>query len=163
MVRRRKLRSEARPEARAKRVRRENRSEFVVESFVNKLKEMRVILADWRSKGRPEGSFWPDTKVALREWHNPEKGIFRWGSPNIDSPNGPNRDLVKEWESLRAEALLMPVGVTDLKAENDQLKKINRKLGEQLATRTYQVMELLDAIATLDNNHHLLSKFSLKT
>ncbi|WP_141489252.1 hypothetical protein [Rhizobium phaseoli] len=81
----------------------------------------------------------------------------------MDSPGGPNKDKVTEWDGLLVDASRIPIGVTDLKAENDQLKKINRKLGEQLATRTYQVMELLDAVATLDASHHLLSTYSLKT
>lgn len=163
MGRRRKIQSKAQPEAGAKRVRREDRSDFVVASFANKLKEMRAIMKGWRSEGRSADAFWPDTKVALREWHDPDKCIFRWGSPNMDSPGGPNKDMVKEWNRLLADASGIPIGVTDLKAENDQLKRINRKLGEQLATRTYQVMELLDAVATLDRSHHLLSTYSLKT
>ncbi|NNH85778.1 hypothetical protein HLH89_33035 [Rhizobium laguerreae] len=163
MGRRRKVPSDAKPEAAAKRVRREDRSDFVAASFASKLKEMRAIMKGWRSGGRPAEAFWPDTKVALREWHDPEKCIFRWGSPNMDSPGGPNRDMVEEWDRLLEEASGIPIGVTDLKAENDQLKKINRKLGEQLATRTFQVMELLDAVATLDGSHHLLSTYSLRT
>jgi hypothetical protein len=71
--------------------------------------------------------------------------------------------MVREWDRLLEDASSIPIGMTDLKAENDQLKRINRKLGEQLATRTYQVMELLDAVATLDGNHHLLSTYSLRT
>lgn len=163
MGRRRKVTIETQPEAGAKRVRREDRSDFVTASFAAKLKEMRAIMKGWRSEGRPPEAFWPDTKVALRGWHEPEKGIFRWGSPNMDSPGGPNKDMVTEWDALLVDASRIPIGVTDLKAENDQLKKINRKLGEQLATRTYQVMELLDAVATLDGSHHLLSTYSLKT
>lgn len=163
MGRRRKVPSETQPEAGAKRVRREDRSDFVAASFAAKLKEMRAIIKGWRSEGRSAEAFWPDTKVALREWHHPEKGIFRWGSPNMDSPSGPHEDSVKEWVRLLQEASSIPIGVTDLKAENDQLKKINRKLAEQLATRTYQVMELLDAVATLDGSHHLLSTYSLRT
>lgn len=162
-MRRRKIVPEQdQPEAEAKRVRREDRSDFVTKSFANKLKEMRAIIQSWRRDGRPSNGFWPSTKVALRNWHDPEKGIFRWGSPNIDSPGGPNKDMVKEWERLIADASSILIGVTDIKAENDQLKKINRKLGEQVAIRTYQVMELLDAIATLDSNHHLLSTYRLR-
>jgi hypothetical protein len=163
MGRRKKVPSETLPEAGAKRVRREERSDFVAASFAAKLKEMQAIMKGWRSEGRPAEAFWPNTKVALREWHQPEKGIFRWVSPNMDTPGGPHSDMVEQWVRLLTEASSIPVGVTDLKAENDQLKNLNRKLGEQLATRTYQVMELLDAVATLDCNHHLLSVYSLRT
>lgn len=163
MGRRRKVPSETQPEAGAKRLRREDRSDFVAASFDAKLKEMRAIMKGWRSEGRSAEAFWPDTKVALREWHHPEKGIFRWGSPNMDSPSGPHKDAVKKWRDLLREASSIPIGVTDLKAENDRLRKINRKLGEQLATSTYQVMELLDAVATLDGSHHLLSTYSFRT
>ena len=163
MGRRRKGPCEAQPEAEAKRVRREDRSDFVAASFAAKLTEMRAIMKGWQKDGRPVEAFWPDTKVALRKWHDPDKGIFRWGSPNMDSPGGPHKDLVQEWGRLLVDALDVSIGVTDLEAEIDQLKKLNRKLGEQLATRTYQVMELLDAVATLDGSHHLLSTYSLRT
>lgn len=163
MGRRKKISTETRPEAGAKRIRREDRSDFVVASFANKLKEMRAIIKRWRTEGRPADAFWPRTKVALRQWHDPDKGIFRWGSPNMDSPGGPNGDMVVEWGRLLSEASGIAIGVTDLKTENEQLKQINRKLAEQLATRTYQVMELLDAVTTLDGSHHLLSKVSLRT
>lgn len=163
MGRRRKVPSEAQPEAVAKRIRREDRSDFVAASFAAKLTEMRVIMKGWKKEGRPVDAFWPDTKVGLRSWHDPDKGIFRWGSPNMDSPGGPHKELVQEWGRLLADALDITIGVTDFEAENDRLKKINRKLAEQLATRTYQVMELLDAVATLDGSHHLLSTYSLRT
>lgn len=160
--RRTKGKVNSQPEAKAKRLRREERSDFVIASFSNKLKKMRAIIQSWKETGRPEGAFWPDTKVALRQWHAPEEGIYRWGSPNIDSPGGPNRDLVEEWERLRSEGVLIPTGSTSLKLENDELKRINRKLAEQLASRTFQVMELLDAVATLDGNHRLLTTCSLR-
>lgn len=160
---RRSMQREPRPDAGAKYVRRESRSEFVRASFVNKLEEMRLIMKVWRSNGRPTDAFWPDTKVALRNWHDPDKGLFRWGSPNIDSPSGPNKQLVEEWNRLIADAAEIAVGATTLEAENERLKNINRRLGEQLALRTHQVMELLDAVAVLDASHHILSRHSLQT
>jgi hypothetical protein len=69
MAHRKKAPSASQPEAGAKRLRREDRSDFVAASFAAKLKEMRAIMLGWRNEGRSADAFWPDTKVALRGWH----------------------------------------------------------------------------------------------
>lgn len=161
MVRRKKMSQLAKPNAEAKHVRMEERHEFVAASFRNKIKQMHVILNSWRTDGRPVNAFWPNTKVALREWHDPKNGIFRWGSPNVDTPAGPHGELVQEWVFLVREAAKVSIGMSDVKMENARLKAVNRKLAEQLATRTWQVTELLDALSILDNTHHLLSLYRL--
>jgi hypothetical protein len=135
----------------------ESRTELTKASFQNKILEMTSRLKAWKMQGARDNGKWPETLAELREWDEPEKGIYEWTSPNVTSRGSKTYgDLVKQYWQLQTDA--EPFLKGDRLDTLQGAKKLNRALAQQNTRLTWQIMELRDALARADPKNEALSR-----
>ncbi|TBY02095.1 hypothetical protein [Rhizobium laguerreae] len=142
---------------RAKHLQGSDRTGVTKASFTNKIAEMKRVLKSWEKRGKKDDSFWPDTLAGLADWDDPEKGIYRWTSPNVTQrSNKTYGDLVTTYWELQEDALpfLNGDGLDTLQGA----KNLNQALSQQNSSLLWQVMELRDALSRVDANNEVLNR-----
>jgi hypothetical protein len=57
------------------------------------------LVEKWAREGVPEGRWWPLGVTELRQWHEPDLGLFAWSNPNAMTYLGPYLDLRQRFDA----------------------------------------------------------------
>lgn len=137
----------------------DEKATFTLRSFEVKLEVAAATIALWRKTGsRPLEKYWFETKVGFAEKHDPEAGVYDWGSPNIMSGKlEAYRALLARWESLCKEA-------ADFQSDKEISKDIGARLEAELAKSAklqFNLAEVMDALKRVNPNDEVFKRIDL--
>lgn len=132
------------------------RTAFITNSFKNKVEAMELVLASWRNNKVSDGTYWPRTLKELKEWNDPDRGIYSWSSDSVASKvNMTYSDLTDRYWICRNELKNF-----DTKKEDklSDLKSEIAALSAKNALLIMRNMELSDALSRHDPNNKILKR-----
>lgn len=142
-----------------KHLKHDEKANFTLRSFEAKLELAAAIIASWRKTGsRPIDKSWFETKIGFAEKHDPEAGIYDWGSPNIMSGKlEAYRALFDRWEALCKQA-------ADFQSDKEITKEVGTRLEAELAKSSklqFNLAEVMDALKRVNPNDEVFKRIDL--
>lgn len=137
----------------------DEKANFTLRSFETKLELAAAIIASWRKSGsRPLEKSWFETKVGFAGKHDPEAGVYDWGSPNIMSGKlEAYSALLARWETLCNEA-------ANFQSDKEISKDIGARLKAELAKSSklqFNLAEVMDALKRVNPNDEVFKRIDL--
>ncbi|MBY3201768.1 hypothetical protein [Rhizobium laguerreae] len=129
------------PIALAKHLPRDEKRPFLEKTLASKVSRMKEILALWKRLRRKTDDYWPTTRLELRLWDDPPRGIYKFSDPAITSPKKDDplqKNLVELMEEFdRTRYQLQNFRTADdpetMKYANKEMKNLNVELMSQIS------------------------------
>ncbi|WP_158528419.1 hypothetical protein [Sinorhizobium meliloti] len=125
------------------------------ESYRRKLVHMHSVLKSWKKQGYRDNQKFPTSLAELAVWHDPDRQIYSWSSPNVTAPSNTKYEKLTKrywWLQKKAAPHLAE------KLDDTREKRIMLKLAEENARLLWANMELRAALVRAEPKNEALTR-----